>query len=52
MNNANAVNNVLGDLQLTGDIIDGCDKYVEHNGITKVKTIDESSMNGCLKRKI
>ena len=29
MNNENADNNVLGSLQLTGDINDGCDKYVE-----------------------
>ena len=52
MNNANSANNVVGDLQLTGDINGECDEVVEQGGINKVKIFDESSMNGCIKRKI
>ena len=49
INNANASNNVVGALQLTGAIVDGCKKDVEQDGITKVKIAEESSTNGCLK---
>ena len=52
MNNANSANNFVGDLQLTGAITDGCDEAVDLYGITKVKIVDESSTNGCIKRKI
>ena len=52
MNNTNAVKNVVGSLELTEDITDGCDEVVEQYGITKVITVDESSTNGCLKRTI
>ena len=52
MNNANSDNNFVGDLQFTVDIPDGCNGYVEQDGITKVKIVDESSMNGCIKRTI
>ena len=52
MNNENADNNVLGSLQLTGDINDGCDKDVEQDVITKEKIVDVNSTNGCIKRTI
>ena len=52
MNNANAVNNVVGDLQITRAITDGCNKDFDQDLITKVKIVDESSTDGCLKRTI
>ena len=52
MNDANMANNVVGALQLTGDISDGCNKDVDQDGITKVKIVNESSTDGCLKPKI
>ena len=52
MNNENADNNVLGSLQLTGDITDVCDEDFEQDGITKVKRIDKISINGCIKHTI
>ena len=48
----NAANNIVGTLQLTGEITDRCDKDVKQDGITKVKIVDESSTNGCIKRTI
>ena len=52
MNNANADKNVVGDLKLTGDITDGCNKDIDQYGINKVKIVDESSTNDCIKRTI
>ena len=52
MNNANAANNVEGALRLAGDITDRCDKDVDQDGITKVKIVNETSTNGCIKRTI
>ena len=52
MNNANVVNNIVGALQLTGSIIDRCDEDVYQDGISKVKIINGSSTNGCIKRTI
>ena len=52
VNNVNAVNNVVGALQLAGAITDGFNKDVEQDGITKVKIVDESSTYGCLKHTI
>ena len=51
-NNTNAATNVIGALQLTGDITDVCDEDFEQDGITKVKRIDKSSINGCIKHTI
>ena len=52
MNKTNAVNNILDALQFTGAITDGREKDIEQDGIAKVKFVDESSTNGCLKRTI
>ena len=49
MNNANAVNNVVGVSQLTGAVTDGCGEDVDQDGITKVKIVDEISTDSCLK---
>ena len=46
MNNANAANNFVGALQLTGDITDGYDEDDEKDGITKVKIVNQSSTDG------
>ena len=52
INNANEANNFVGALRLTGYFTDGCDVYVEDEDITKVKIVNESSTNICIKRKI
>ena len=52
MNKVNAANNVVGDLLLTRYITDGCNEDVEQDGSIKVKIVDESSMNCCIKSKI
>ena len=52
MNNVNAANNVVGALQFTVAITDGYDEDVDQDGITKVKIVNESSTNVCIKRKI
>ena len=52
MNNENVANNVVGSLQLTRAMTDGCDEDFEQDCITKVKIVNEGSMNGCLKRTI
>ena len=52
VNDVNAVNNVVGSLQLTRAMTDGCDEDFEQDCITKVKIVNEGSMNGCLKRTI
>ena len=40
MNNMNASNNIVGALNLTGDITDGCGEDIEQDVITKVKIVD------------
>ena len=52
MNNMNSATNVVVDLQLTGAITDGFYQDVDKDGINKVKILDESSTNGCIKRTI
>ena len=52
MNNANAANNVVGALQLTGDITDGYDEDDEKDGITKVKIVNQSSTGGWINNTI
>ena len=46
MNNVNTDGNVVGALQLTGAITDGCDEDVYQDGITKLKIVSKSSTNG------
>ena len=52
MNNTNAANNVVGALQLTVAITDWYYEDVDQDGITKLKMVDESSTNVCIKRTI
>ena len=42
----------MGDLKITGNITDRCEEDAEQDDITKVKMVDESSTNGCLKRTV
>ena len=52
MNNANAANNIVDALQLTGAINDGYNENFDQDGITKAKIVDESSTNGCINHTI
>ena len=52
INNKNKVKTVVGALQPTEAITDECNKYFEHDGITRVKIVDESSTDSCIKRTI
>ena len=52
MNNVNTSKNFVGALKLNGAITDGCGEDFEQDDNTKVKIANESSRNGCIKRKI